>query len=123
MRLSFLFIISVLTLSFAEAQPCKSVKAGMTKSEVLKLAGAPTEVDTVFAEEKENKNLLLRVVWQYGNVMKYGNQRVQFNGAKVDDVIADGKKYDELLLSFQHGDFPESELHNRIIKLNSEACK
>jgi len=56
-------------------------------------------------------------------VRKKGNQRVQFEGDKVVNVIADGMKYDELLLAVQRGEVPKGELDKRIEKLNREACK
>ena len=56
--------------------------------------------------------------------MKDGNQRVGFTGGKVDsDVIADGKKYDELMSAFQQGNVLKEEIEARIKKLNKEACK
>ena len=117
-------IVFVLSISLANAQPCKTVKAGMSKAEVLKVAGAPTEVDSLGAEINSYGSRDLMVVWQYGDVMKDGNQRVEFRGDKVDsEVIADGKKYDALIIAFQHGDFPKNELFERIKKLNEEACK
>ena len=56
--------------------------------------------------------------------MKYGNQRVEFKGDRVDkDVIADGKRFDELIFAFQRGEFTEQVLDECIKTLNIEACK
>jgi len=113
----------VLISSFIIAQPCKVVKVGMLKSEVRKLAGKPTEMDTLGSEYKEDGSKLLIVAWQYGEVGKDRNQRVEFMGDKVSNVIANGKKYDELMKAFHKGDIPKGELTERIEKLNSEECR
>ena len=47
-----------------KAQPCKLVKQGMTKSEVLKLVGKPTEIDTIGSDRKADGSKALMVVWQ-----------------------------------------------------------
>jgi hypothetical protein len=122
-RLSFL-IIFLSAFQSANGQPCKIVKPGMTKSEVLKLAGPPTEIDTVFIDKGQDTGRKIIEVWQYGDPAMYGNQRVKFTGNVVDsNVIADGKKYDELMLAFQHGEFTESELFKRINDMNEKLCK
>ena len=118
------FILFSFIVSLVHAQPCKLVKQGMTKSEVLKLVGKPTEIDTIGSDKQADGSKALMIVWQYGDVTKAGNQRVGFTGDKVDsDVIADGKKYDELMASWRQGNIPKGELKARIEKLNKEACK
>jgi hypothetical protein len=118
--ISFLLFITVVL----NGQPCKVVKPGMTKSQVMTLAGAPTEIDTVISPSGPDSGQIVLTVWQYGDVSKYGHQRVEFNGEIVNgEVIADGKKFDELLLSYEHGDFTEEQLLERIKKLNRESCK
>ncbi len=118
----FLFAITVVVVT---AQPCKQVSQGMTKAEVLKLVGAPTEIDTLSKEFLTGKQqILYTVVWQYGDVTKDGNQRVQFKGDKVNaDVIADGKKYDELMLTLRRRGATGREMTERGQKLNTEMCK
>ena len=96
----------------------------MTQAEVLILVGQPTEIDTVISPSGNDSGAILCTVWQYGDVMKPGNQRVEFYGDKVGaEVISDGKKYDDLLLDCQLGKFPMTELRDRIRKLNAENCK
>ena len=123
MRTLMTFIVCALVISFAHAQPCKKVKVGMTTTEVLKLVGNPTEVDTLGYDTNTDGSKIQLMVWQYGEVTKDGNQRVEFSGGKVKNVIADGKKYDELIKAFQHGDIPKNEITERINKINLEACK
>ena len=89
----------------------------MLKSEVLILVGKPSEIDTIGSEVNTSNSKEIIVVWQYGN------QRVSFRGNKVDGVIADGKKYDKLLISYNRGEFPKKELPERLKKLNDESCK
>ena len=122
-KIHLTFILGFVTF-LMNGQPCKVVRLGMTKSEVLKLAGPPTEIDTVISPSGLDIGQILLTVWQYGDVMQYGHQRVEFKGEYVNaEVIADGKKYDELLISWQHGEFSESELNDRIKRLNKESCK
>ena len=120
MKKILLFIFFILTTSLIFGQPCKLVKRGMTKLEVLKLVGNPTEIDTI--PDMESKEL--RVVWQYGDVMQEGNQRVQFTGNVVDsDVIADGKKFEELMILCQHEQCSDEEVIKMIKQLNDASCK
>ncbi|CAN5664802.1 hypothetical protein BH11BAC1_BH11BAC1_00130 [soil metagenome] len=120
---------SIFLLSFvvaaASAQPCKQVRMGMTKAEVLALVGAPTEIDTISTFYRTGEQqVLYTVVWQYGDVSKDGNQRVQFMGDVVDgDVISDGKKYDELMVALRRRGASGSEMEEQGKKLNSEGCK
>lgn len=123
MKKLFPLVVFVLISSLIIAQPCKVVNEGMLKSEVLKLVGMPTEMDTLGSDTKVDGSKVLIVVWQYGEVGKKGNQRVEFMGDKVSNVIADGKKYDELMKAFQNGNMPKGELTERIAKLNKEGCK
>jgi hypothetical protein len=96
----------------------------MTKSEVVKLVGQPTEIDTLGADKYASPGEGTIVVWLYGDVTKYGNQRVLFEGDKVSsEVIADGKKYDELIAALQKGEVNASELEARIEEINRNACK
>ena len=117
------FIFFVFIISFLHAQPCKKVKPGMSKVEVLKAVGTPIEIDTLgydnFADRKG-----LMVVWQYGAVNKDGNQRVSFTDNKVSgEVIADGLKYDELMKQFTRKEITYKEYQNRLKKMNKENCK
>ncbi len=111
--------------SLAIAQPCQVVKEGMSKEEVLKLVGAPNEIDTLSRVFLSNEQqIIYTVVWQYGDVTKDGNQRVQFIGDKVDgDVIPDGKKYDELMLALRSRGASGAEIYEQGKKLNRELCK
>src|SRR5437763_1714491 len=117
MKKFLLLIVTLLIYSFVNAQPCKKVKIGMSSSEVLKVAGKPTEVDSIGANSEEEL-----IVWQYGEVRKPGNQRIQFVNGKVDQVIADGKKFDDLMVAIQNGSIPKSEMPDRLEKLNQEGC-
>lgn len=117
------FIVFIFVFSFTQAQPCKLVKTGMAPSDVLKLVGKPTKVDSLGSDIHADGSKNALVVWQYGDVMKDGNQRVEFSGNKVTGIIADGQKYDALLKAFKNGDVPKEELSERIGKLNKEACK
>jgi hypothetical protein len=124
MKTIVIILVFVLSIPLANAQPCKTVKPGMSKAEVLKVAGVPTEVDSLGSDKSADGRYGILMVWQYGDVTLDGNQRVTFIGDRVEgDVIADGKKYDALIMAFQHGDFPKNELFERIKKLNEEACK
>src|ERR1043166_7765446 len=111
------FFLLACVVSFVHAQPCKTIKQGMSQMEVLKLAGKPTEVDSLGTTLKDEKAVSM-YVWQYGNAGKEGNQRVEFQDDKVVEVIADGKKYDELLLAVHRGEVPSKELNARIQKIN-----
>ena len=91
MKLLLTFSLFAFIASFVDAQPCKTVKPGMSQLEVLKLAGKPTEVDSLGSNVSPNGKKVSLFVWQYGDVRKVGNQRVQFQGDKVVDVIAEGK--------------------------------
>ncbi|MEO8088036.1 MAG: hypothetical protein ABI763_14530 [Bacteroidota bacterium] len=122
--LTSLFLLAFIVAG-AFAQPCKQVKQGMTKAEVLILVGTPTEIDTLSTLYRTGEQqALYTVVWQYGDVSKDGNQRVQFTGDKVDgDVIADGKKYDELMLALRRRGASGAEIEEMGKKLNREECK
>ena len=123
MKILLFAIYFIFTLQFIMGQPCKSVKLGMSKAEVLNLVGPPTEIDTI-PEFNGKFSSKVEVVWQYGDVTKYGNQRVQFSDEYVStEVIADGKRYDELLRAWERDEFSEEELIMRIKKLNVEYCK
>lgn len=116
-------IILTFIISFAHAQPCKQVKVGMTSTEVLKLVGKPTEIDSLGSNINQDGSRSAMVVWQYGEPSKDGNQRIEFSVGKVDNVIADGKKYDELMIAVRQKKIPREELTVRIEKLNREGCK
>src|SRR5437868_1244745 len=99
MKLFLILPVFVTIICNLNGQPCKSVKPGMTKAEVLLSVGPPTEIDTIPHFDGDNGEL--RVVWQYGDVMKDGNQRVQFVENIVEtEVIADGKRFEELMAAF-----------------------
>ena len=122
MRTLMTFFVCVLVCSFIQAQPCKKVKVGMTTIEVLKLVGNPTEVDTLGYNTNADESQYQLMIWQYGEVGKDENQRVEFSGGKVENIIADGKKYDELIKAFQHGDIPKDEIGERISRMTNDAC-
>lgn len=68
--------------------------------------------------------MVIYSVWQYGDVMNYGHQRVEFEGDIVlKEVIADGKKFDELMLAYRRGEIPDSEIDKKIRRLNLDACQ
>jgi len=122
MKSLFASVIFTVFISFISAQPCKQVRVGMTSAEVLKAVGKPTEIDTLGSESPvRNKGLIM--VWQYGDPDKEGNQRVEFSGNSVTNIIADGKKFDELIFALKQGKIPKGELEKRIEKINREGCK
>jgi outer membrane protein assembly factor BamE (lipoprotein component of BamABCDE complex) len=124
MKILIAFIAFVSISSFMYAQPCKQVKTGMTADEVLKLVGKPTEVNSLGSYNNPDGTKSSMFVWQYGEPTKEGNQRVEFlKDEKVTTVIADGKKYDELMIAFKNGEIPKEEISDRIEKLNKESCK
>ena len=105
-----------------KAQPCKFVKEGMVKSEVLKLVGAPTKIDSLGQDINSDSTVSYITIWNYGAIEKDGNQRVVFYGDKVSQVIPDGKKYDELQLAIKNGRIPKQEIPLRIEEVMS-LCK
>ena len=119
---SILLFSSITTIAFT--QPCKLVKPGMSKQDVIRLVGKPTEIDTVISPNGIDSGLVIYTVWQYGDVMNYGHQRVEFEGDIVlKEVIADGKKFDELMLAYRRGEIPDSEIDEKIRRLNLDACQ
>ena len=113
MKILLSFIALTLTLSFVSAQPCKTVKSGMTKPEVTKLAGAPTSIDFL-GVDNETDTLAL---WNYGN------QQVVFSGSKVDRVKTDVKKETEMAKEMMAGKMTKEEFKERLEKLDKEGCK
>jgi hypothetical protein len=97
----------------------------MTKIEVLKLVGTPTEIDSLGVIEKNAEVSFGKLeIWQYGDVTKPGNQRVQFIGDKVDgEVIADGLKFEELMNQFKQKKITYADYQSRLIIINKENCK
>jgi len=123
MKSLFASVIFTVFISSISAQPCKQVRIGMTSSDVLKAVGKPTEIDTLGSEISRGRNKGLIMVWQYGDPAKEGNQRVEFSGNSVTNIIADGKKFDELMVALKQGKIPKGELEKRIEKINREGCK
>ncbi|TAH39881.1 MAG: hypothetical protein EYC69_12295 [Bacteroidetes bacterium] len=112
-RFPILLLMSLSLTLFG--QPCKLVKPGMDKAQVISLVGNPAEIDTVISPDGFDKGEIVSIVWQYGDVTNYGHQRIEFDGDIVSkEVIADGKKFDDLMRSFELGEFPASELDERI---------
>ncbi len=111
-------------VSFGEQlPPCKVVKLQMSSEEVLKLAGEPTEIDSLgYDSEKDGKRDFV-IIWHYGTPDKPGNQRVQFVNNKVTEVVPDGIKYDELLELIAKGEIPKDKIEERLAKVYSEGCK
>ena len=99
MKSLFFLGIFLFTISFSEAQPCKKVKRGMTKSEVTKVIGPPDSED----------------LGGYGNgsdtllFWRYGNQQVIFNSGTVDAVKSDLKKEEELAKKLAAGEIPPED--------------
>jgi hypothetical protein len=118
--MKIVFALLLLCSSLSYSQPCKTVIIGMTSAKVLKAVGKPTEIDTL-GFDKVNPNQTI-VVWQYGNPLSDSNQRVQFIGDNVESVIANGKKFDDLMLDFKNGKVKTDELQGEIDKINKE-CK
>ncbi len=100
-------------ISFVNAQPCKTVKPGMTKPEVTKLAGQPTSID-VLGVDNGTDTLAL---WNYEN------QQVVFHGNKVDRVKTDVKKENEMAKEMMDGKMTKEEYAERVEKLDKEGCK
>ena len=119
-----LLLVLAFTLlhTLVQAQPCKFVKEGMVRSEVLKLVGTPTEIDTIGTDLNSDSTTNHIVIWQYGAKAKDGNQRVLFYGEKVSQIIPDGKKYDALMLEIKSGTLPKQEIALRIEEVMS-SCK
>lgn len=122
MKRILLVLLFIVLHVVVNAQPCKFVKEGMVRSEVLKLVGAPTKIDTIGTDLNSDSTTNHIVIWQYGAVEKEGNQRVVFYGDKVSQVIPDGKKYDELQLAIKNGRIPKQEIPLRIEEVMS-LCK
>jgi|GEM_PF-3870272 hypothetical protein len=118
-----LFVLAFIVLhTTVHSQPCKFVKEGMIRSDVIKLVGAPIEIDTLGADFNSDSISNHIVIWQYGAISKDGNQRVVFYGDKVSQVIPDGKKYDELQIAIKNGTIPKKEIPLRIEEVMS-LCK
>ncbi len=108
-----LFVLFLLH-TIVNAQPCKFVKEGMIRSDVLKMVGTPTKIDSLGEDINSDSTSNYIIVWQYGAIEKEGNQRVVFYGDKVSQVIPDGKKYDALQLAIKNGSIPKQEIPLRI---------
>jgi hypothetical protein len=114
MKRILLVLVFIVLHVVVNAQPCKFVKEGMVKSEVLKLVGTPTEIDSLGEDINSDSTSNYIIVWHYGAVEKDGNQRVVFYGDKVSQVIPDGKKYDALQLAIKNGSIPKQEIPVRM---------
>ena len=114
MKTRILIFLFVSVISFCEAQPCKTVKIGMTKQEVLKSAGKPDNVVNL-GIEKTSKDSLCN--WNYGN------QQVCFIGKFVHNVVADLKTQNILLLQLQRGEIDGKSLTSKLEEANHAACK
>ena len=106
-------IILILGASLASAQPCKIIKPGMTKQQVIKSIGKPASVD-VLGVDNGTDTLIL---WNYGN------QQVAFSGKTVDRVVADVKRETALVMEMSKGKISKEEFSKRLEKINNEACK
>lgn len=113
MKKNLILLISLVVCISASAQPCKQVKTLMLSDVVLKLCGKPNSVDTLGIEKGKGSI----TIWVYGN------QKVTFIGDKVENVIADAKRYDEVMLQFQNRKIKKEELQLQIDKINLEGCK
>jgi len=122
MKRILLVLLFIVLQVVVNAQPCKFVKEGMVKGDVLKLVGTPTEIDSLGEDINSDSTSNYIIVWHYGAVEKEGNQRVVFYGDKVSQVIPDGKKYDELQLAIKNGRIPKQDIPLRIEEVMS-LCK
>lgn len=122
MRRILLVLVFIVLHVVVNAQPCKFVKEGMIRSDVLKLVGNPTKIDTLGFDLNSDSITNYIVIWHYGAVEKEGNQRVSFYGDKVSQVIPDGKKYDALQLAIKNGSIPKQEIPVRMEEVMS-LCK
>ncbi len=113
MKTLFYFTVFILESSFAIAQPCKVVKIGMTKSQVIKLVGKPNSINLAGMDNGADTLFL----WNYGN------QRVIFNQDKVETVKSDVKKENELAEKLADGKIQPEEFFDLIEKINQEGCK
>lgn len=111
-KISIVLLI-LLALSVAFTPPCKSVKKGMTKQEVIKLTGMPGS--TVFLGLEAGRDSI--ILWNYGN------QQVSFFGDLVDQVVADVQKVNELLEKNHKGEIPDDQVQSRFEAINQEACQ
>ena len=112
MKTFALLTILILSVIIANAQPCKLVKPGMNKAQVQELVGEPTEI-SVLGKDGD----IELAVWHYGN------QRISFRNELVDEVVADGKGYDELAMMLYNKQITTEEYQTRLNELNRVACE
>ena len=114
MKTTILLITILFISSFVIAQPCRTVKPGMTKEEVIKAAGKPDNIIHLGVEKATKDSLFL---WNYGN------QQVSFKGNKVENVIADQKGLNGLFKQMQNGTITKEEFNEQTEDLNNAACE
>ena len=119
----FIVLLSHLLLATEYEKPCKSVKIDMTQSEVIKLCGEPSEIDTLGKEKARKDEAGYFIVWQYGTPGEDNNQQVEFNDDAVTNVISNAKKYSELCVELKDKKVTIEEFTAKVSEMNSEFCK